>query len=1204
MDVLPGSHPSPAGSTQISQTPFDRVNLDCDDEPFQEHCATLVTSENQLDSAYKKQEWRPQYLRQTVLLPSIFLCVSLIIAVELLFWYSRKNHGFPKSDNSLHYLWKYGPTAILTVIGSVWTRINYQAKMTAPWNRLAQGPAGAEKTLLLDYINPLPPVSVVNAIRNKDFGVAAAGTITLLWSLIIAISASFINLTPTDNHQTTVPVVLTTRFKHDSAALENASSISHYNMLGLQRVNLTFPDGVSDRYTYQRFAGRNIPSTAELHTTVDGFSAELICEESSYYIYLASLTDYGYLYLNFTMATTDCEITSGWIGPGYSESEIYYSRFGTGSCRNSSDPDDQRIVVTFGSLKVDRLDDETLPPHSPVYLNITKSVSLLCRPTYLISKVDAVKNESNILSIAPSPLPGPTTLGNIHAWDIARALIRSAYTAPAANFGEDAGLFGLADFFDASDIRIDVDPNMYLNLGQPRAPPSSTTLLNASFLQELTIRYYQTYALFIANGLLIEPASTESTGQAIMYEERLIVNGTSTHIMAAILTVAVLLFEIIMITTPKVSVLVCTPSSISDVAKLASHSDTVIKYLKSLGRSDSKSLAARLDDCSYMTSVQDGDALHQGYFKITTTNSPAQETDAALKDAPSINPASLQPWSRVGMSFLVLGIIVALEITLRASERNHGIGAVSTGASYLHYSWTLVPALVFTVAGLIYGSVDSSIRKLTPYVNLSRGSTFGRSLGLDLLNLSVPRLLVRELRSKSFAALSGTLAALIASLLTTLSSSLFVLSNVPLVATVQLHIESSLTNDSSSVLLYATNPLKPMLIPSLVLVSNLSYPMFTYENLVFPALNLDFNSTMGHDLVLNATLPAVRSKMDCRLYNGSSIAASVSNNKLNINVTIPATCFSPGVFQLFDIRSADLDLGDVSTGGIKAGAVDGQCTNDGWAADWVYFWADITPAPDPTIVSVSALVCNESVEAVDVFTSFIGADLTIDPGNPPVPNEAYNTTATNDHEEISYELLPTRSRYGMLDEFFSTLITSRYAIPSEYLRDTSRAESVQDAIIFQHSVIQAQIMNSGPRAPPESTNVFARGSAKNDAIAYHANMTKAIGQVRVVQDVASTRILQALLAAILGLSLVSWALMPQTRILPREPTSIASIMALLADGNVFRLLPTESQLMEEKELEYLFRGITFKMGWVEVIPLGEVVRTGERKVKFSVFGVI
>ncbi|KAH8166332.1 hypothetical protein CIB48_g1924 [Xylaria polymorpha] len=185
MNIVPSSHPHPgeyARGEQTSRILPDGVNIrHVDEEPLQRDTTALMKNEKQLDHAFAKHKWRPQYLRRWVLLCSSILCVSLIIAVELLSWYSTKNHGLAESNNNIHYLWTYGPTAILTVIGAIWTRTDYQAKMTAPWNRLAQGPAAAKKTLLLDYLDPLPPVSVIRATKNGDFGVAAAATIALLW---------------------------------------------------------------------------------------------------------------------------------------------------------------------------------------------------------------------------------------------------------------------------------------------------------------------------------------------------------------------------------------------------------------------------------------------------------------------------------------------------------------------------------------------------------------------------------------------------------------------------------------------------------------------------------------------------------------------------------------------------------------------------------------------------------------------------------------------------------------------------------------------------------------------------------------------------------------------------------------------------------------------------------------------------------------
>ncbi|KAJ2989294.1 hypothetical protein NUW58_g3540 [Xylaria curta] len=1196
MDARLGDNSDPRPSS-------DGLYIHHDDEPLQGPSTTLGKEEAQPDAAYAGHRWQPRYLQRWILLSSCLLCISFIVAVELLFWYSSTKHGLGESDNSLHYLWTYGPTAILTVVGAIWTRIDYQAKMAAPWNRLAQGPAVAKKTLLLDYIDALQPVAAVNAIKNRDFGVAAAAIIALGWGLNIAISASLISLTPTKSQPTTVPVELTTMFTNDPSGLETAASLSYYNMLGIQEANLTLPEGVSGGYTYQRFDSPTIPPTTELHTTIDGFSASLVCEESSYHVDMASWHGLGRPFLNFTMATGNCEIKSGWWAPLYrSGAEAYYSRFGTGSCQNSSDPDDQRIAVTFGSLKFGK-NTQAIPfPGSPVDVNITKSVNMLCRPTYAISKINAVKNGSEVLSLMPSLSPGLITLDKVHAWDFTRALVRSTHNAVTSL--DHRELMSNSQPFNASDIVFDTDPTTYLVLGQlSKPPPPSTSILKTSALKDLVTRYYQMHTLFIANDLLVRPASIESTGQAILYQERLIVNGTAAHVMAGILAAAVLLFGTMIITIPKFSVLACAPSSISGIARLAIHSHELIWSLKSLGRSNSKTLATRLDDCSYMTSVQDGDAFYQGDFVITTTDSPAQDTNIELKDAPSINPIPLRPWFRAGISFIVIGIIIALETTLQASQRNQGIGAAPAGPSYLHYSWTAVPALVFTITSLTYGSIDSSIRKLTPYVNLRHGSTFGRTLGLNLLDLGMPRMLFRETHTRSFAALSGTLAALIASLLAIISSSLFVLSNVPLVAPVQLRIERSLSNSS---LKSAEKPIISTITPPLILESNLGYPIFTYENLVFPTLSLYSNGTTDDGFSLNATIPAVRPKMDCHLHDKSSVTTDLSiSSILQINIT-EATCPSPRVSR---VRPRGDDAIRISADGIAAGAVTVVCPADDGRIEnvgtyrWAYFWAEVRRSPEPTVVSASVLVCNESVEAVNVFTSFIGANFTIDPDNPPVPDEAtaHNTTASIPDWMDLYFGLPN-GPYAMLDKFFSALVSSRYGIPLEYLRDASKSGVVQDAIIFQHSIIRSLWLNDQRNELPENTNAFTAGSAESDAVSYQANLTEAKVQIRVVQDEVSTRVLQGLLAAILGLSLLSWVLMPKTKILPREPTSIASVMALLADGNIFELLPTESQLLKEKEIESLFAGATFQMGWAASESLGSGENTGDEEMKFSVFG--
>jgi hypothetical protein len=40
-----------------------------------------------------------------------------------------------------------------------------------PWEELKTGPSPAEKTLLLDYISPIPPIGLWIAIKNRHWAV-------------------------------------------------------------------------------------------------------------------------------------------------------------------------------------------------------------------------------------------------------------------------------------------------------------------------------------------------------------------------------------------------------------------------------------------------------------------------------------------------------------------------------------------------------------------------------------------------------------------------------------------------------------------------------------------------------------------------------------------------------------------------------------------------------------------------------------------------------------------------------------------------------------------------------------------------------------------------------------------------------------------------------------------------------------------------
>lgn len=233
---------------------------------------------------------------------------------------------------------------------------------------------------------------------------------------------------------------------------------------------------------------------------------------------------------------------------------------------------------------------------------------------------------------------------------------------------------------------------------------------------------------------------------------------------------------------------------------------------------------------------------------------------------------------------------------------------------------------------------------------------------------------------------------------------------------------------------------------------------------------------------------------------------------------------------------------------------------------------------------MASLSCTDYIERVDVDVSFIGTNPQFNtlPGKTPRPREntAEPSTMTTTYDWLGIQglgLVDTLSSIysGLastemephlhLDPFFSHLVSSRYAISLSDFGDPTANEKVAEAIKFQHNIIMAQTL-AQQRVDARWSNVtltsatLATSANISDAdMKYPANITDPYSRQRVVQDAASTHALTALLGIALVLLIISWIYLPNTDVLPRAPTSIASVAALIAGGNLLDKLPPDAQ---------------------------------------------
>ncbi|CAK7232623.1 hypothetical protein SEUCBS140593_008323 [Sporothrix eucalyptigena] len=1185
--------------------------------------------------------WRPYYLQRKILSAFFAIFAACIIVAEALLDYSGRNAGLlGETNTSLRYFLSIVPPAVLSIIAALWSRVEYQAKISAPWLRLAKGPDSADKTLLLDYFTMVPPRDAIRAMKNGDTAVACASIIAMLLKIVIIVSTGMISLNVLSNTEETVPITLTTQFVNNGSKLATVGTVPLLTMLGLQRDNLTFPDGTSSQFAFQEFAS-DMPSDTQFQATVQGFSGGLSCAPGQLTLNSIQSTRPGVVQFNTSISAEECTVTVPFISKSFNGTSSanrthIISRMAHGSCSNSTDPLNQRVIVFFGTVSIDS--KATLNGNNQtVNGSIDGSQQIICRPSYAISQVDVVKNGSYVDSVALDATPQATNLSAVQPWDIAQAHFDSITGSTAASITDIN-----SPYFASSGSNVNVDAAMYLafgiqgqdddSTGDAASPPA--TYLDAVTLQTLVQNYYLQYSALIAHQALMAPASIGTTCTVYVGGDRLVVGIVAVQTVAVLLAI-ILLFNIVAICmVPGKGYLPRDPHSLLDVAALLSHSRPLLQALRGAGGSDQTALRSRIKMNSYYTGVEpyaQGSAeTGRGDFCIFS-DADAPETAAPQYTEPTSgwhHPFTLHPIQRVLMYLFLAGLVAGLEIALRISNKNGGFGTVDVGG-LKHFIWTMVPALVVTGIAVFFATTDFYVRALAPFAELTKSTGGSMStMTSSLLDRTALMAVYESVKMRCFTVAGAAAAVSVATLMPIFAASLFTAMTIPVSSQVTLITQDFFSNstnppaNANGTALTCAACMDGMTLASLVLDGNLSYPDFTFEELAFPSLAIipliGVNET--DDLETTTTVPAVRSDMTCNFFSQHDIVTNLTTNYRIANLANPLRINLPGEPSLgtTELLSSTLVIGtaqsNTSTTAISANALFGAAAyrpltaNDGsLVTHWVYAWGQLANANSnqTTVQTISAMACNETMESLDVQLTFDGATLDINPDLPLLRME--NTVTPSDvalSTTLNYaNLINMTTAPNLLDSFFGSLVSSQYAIPVSELGTAQSTASgpgtqnntVADAILSQHGIIRAQVVSAFNRRPttassrpsdvfPVDTNGTVMGNATQISFTGHLTSVSD-GTRRLLQDAPTTRVLQSLLGAILLFSIISWITFPgPSNVLPRPVTSIASVAALLADGNIFGFFGRGPEWQAPQDLPQPFRdgsSVTsgFTLGW-------------------------
>ncbi|KAK1759197.1 hypothetical protein QBC47DRAFT_436826 [Echria macrotheca] len=1162
-------------------------------------------AEKKPDLVEVEMPWRPFYLQRKILAGFIAALVGLVICLEALLGESQRSEGFSLGSSSsttarpagASYIFRLAPTGLLTLMAVLWARVEYQAKMAAPWIRLAKGtPAKAEETLLLDYVGMARPLAVLKAVRNRDWVVAAATVVMLFLGVGVVGSAGLMYMSLVDMPGQSVPVTLTTAFGSDGLGA-GADTLAFYTMLGLQQEDLAFPEGVAAGFAYQSFTA-DVPPGSMVEATVDGFSAGLDCEVANLTLAGVQNASDGQVFNTSFSGGSGCVVSmpivgNGMIQPTTTNQTLYFGRFGQGGCGGSGNATAQRIVVVFGTETINPRPIPTTAASGNVVVNgtIPRSAALLCKPTYNITRIDVAKRDDVVVSIEPgAETTAERELENVEPWSLADAFFSSFRNELADSYANSTPWF----YQPAS---VNTDPIIYLALDfafrTTGAALALESLLDPNTLQDMAGDYFEQYVPLLASRALMQPVSEADTATAEITGERLVVSPMITQFVVTHLIVGIFLVVAMIMMVPKKGFLPRNPGTIMDTAALIANSRDLLQKLRGLGGEDMRVLRQRLAGSSFYTGVEAyerADSSGKGYFKMFGGHTIASDVPSVSADPEKRfpYPTLLHPIPRLVALLITIGFIVGLDFTLQSSNKNGGFDDVSDPESR-HILWTVLPAAILGHVGMYFVSAGFAIRLLAPYAALVRGSTFEQSAGLNLVDRSPPGVLYHALRSKNLAVGGATMAAVLSGLLITFGATLFTAATVPTQAACQLVTRDFFSLQNTTIGGDGSCPgcQNGTVLASLVLNGNVSDPPFTHGDLVFPSLEVDDVPDglreLPDDVVVSGVISGFRSALACKSFDANQIAVNLSLSNLAgtgnpMQISLPAIAgagdnsvtLNTG-YTLDDLQTQKPQLDPDAFFG--AGTYKPLTTENGTQARWIWVWGQLRDAGTnkTTVKSIAALSCTESVVQLNVAVRFLGPDLDIDPRNPPFADEATAVpipVALNnlDYTDLATNL-PSIPSSLLLDPFFITLTSSKNAIPLSDLSTTDNATltKLSDAITRQHRLIRAQIINTSNRIPLSQTT-------NSTGIPFPAKLTVsslASGAARrVVQDTITTRILQALLACILVSSTASWLSLPKPNILPHRHFggSIAAVVALLADGNIFGLLGRGAEWQDTEQM--------------------------------------
>ncbi|KAB2569610.1 hypothetical protein BFW01_g12268 [Lasiodiplodia theobromae] len=1154
--------------------------------------------------------WMPFYLRRVFLLGFAVVFILMIVALEVLYFFSVRDGGLATVEESLHYLWTYGPTFVLTMAAALWGQVEHSAKQMMPWSLMSRGETVAKHGLLLNYLTSSMPGSLIRSLRRRHFAVSIGISGSLVLRLLIIFSTGLLSL-EYRSVTSSRDFVFQDDFdlSKDYAALEDDGfrPLSNtVNFWATLNYNLSYPHGATSQYALQSFAPSDDGNYINVTADVLVFEALLEnCEAFNFTYDTGGSTDtFGislsraapkdlwneleqWCYEGHTTYGSTDSVADGLLSAFQNLTQHIYK------CTNSTPIEEQedRILITLDTwLSVDQ----------------AETSGIMCEPKYSLTR-RTVTNATGAAGIedglnVSSAVQETLDLGS-KPFNVTSNIIQSMD-------GEWSGVF---------TTQANVWYTM-LNTSQPQS--SLKAFRNTSLTTELSQGMFASYAAYTIKKDFMDTSNRTANGTVAFTENRLCVQELSLRLMEALLALLALLSIALCFFPP--GVFHRDPRPVGAHALMLARSPALIEVLSGYGASSKQALRARLS--GYTATFPQQKPPAGAAITVTARDGTKTETDE-MDQGKWWHPLPLTLWFRGLLVAIAIAIIVALEVLLQASDKHNGLADVVL-EGYQKYAWTLIPSLVMASIGLAFSLVDSITRALHPFHLLRRGRASFNDLLYDPAGQVSLVAAVRAARQRHFALLAILLTGLLAPMLTIVTSGLYTAVPVPSTHSAALQMQDWFNLDNRTVSRINTvdnDSGEGRAIFQLVQFSNLSYPQWTHGAYAFSSFSGD--GLAGEATSVRARLPAVRANLNCSLlhyYTHRNFTYDANGfSYVFVPIDAPAGCHA-GRYSSNDTspRQLWLSVNALNQWGAHSDGPFVALLKDDYSTASLAFEDKYVSTPKTLDVcadgrqhlfygagtltgdifdDLALMHCMPYVEALFVTANLSLPGLELSTADQPlVPDEdsavflssSASATAIGQEEfAIFTSALVNGSTHGVGD---LATITGR-----------ANVDAFRHALESLYAVYAAQNLNFNYRlALDPATNLtsflFPTDASRHNSSNAPGTMEKFIirdddddavltaqQRLRLKQSPISTRILEGLIAAMAVCLIAAAVLETMTlglaaRVLPKDPGSVAAKMTLFAEGDAWpREVPVGADMWPDRVLvrKGVFEGRLFGLRW-------------------------